>query len=52
MKIGNIIALRGATAYEVQIGCVWFKFLRRRFWRSSGIRRLISTGIDRTDSEE
>lgn len=31
------VAIRGATAWEAQIGQVWFCLRYQRFWQTSGL---------------
>ena len=45
----TLTAFRGATSYEVQIGCVWLKLLRPRFWCRGNLSRLVCVGIDTSD---
>jgi hypothetical protein len=44
-----VIAFKGATAYEMQVGRLWAKFLRPAYWRTSGLRRLIHVGWERDE---
>lgn len=44
------VALRGFTAYEIQIGPFWLKLLRPRFWCCRNLPSLIRAGIDRSDN--
>lgn len=32
----TFVAIRGATAWELQVGRVWFFLRYTRFWRTSG----------------
>lgn len=41
----GVTALRGATAYEAQVGALWVKLLRPRFWRTSP-RMIVTSGYD------
>jgi hypothetical protein len=45
----RLVAFRGISAYEAQIGPLWIKLLRPRFWCHRNIPNLIRAGIDRSD---
>lgn len=33
----TFVCFKGATAWEAQVGRVWFHLRYRRFWRTSGV---------------
>jgi|GEM_PF-2348044 len=47
MRIGPLIAFRGATMFESAIGPAWMTILRPRFIRKGNLSRLIRFGWER-----
>ncbi|MER9768977.1 hypothetical protein NKJ09_23265 [Mesorhizobium sp. M0189] len=44
----TFVYLKGATAWEAQIGRAWFSLRYKRFWRTSGLGfiRIVEKGAD------
>lgn len=45
----RLIALKGATCYELQVNQFWIKVLRPRFWCRRNILRLVQVGLDKPE---
>ena len=44
----RMVAFKGATCYEAQLGCVYVRILRPRFWKWDPFQVIVTFGIDRT----
>jgi hypothetical protein len=44
----KIHAFRGSTAFEIQLGSVWVRVLRPRFWCRRNLGRFLQVGWDGT----